>query len=40
VLISRSITSKIIKLPAEGFAWHAVVLSFVAVDGSPTNASA
>jgi hypothetical protein len=34
-----SITSKL-KRTAEGFSSHAVVLSFVAVDGSPTNSSA
>jgi hypothetical protein len=33
-------TSKIMMLPAEDFASRAVVLSFVAVDGSPTNSSA
>jgi hypothetical protein len=33
-------TRKIMKLPADGFASRAVVLSFVAGDGSPTNSPA
>jgi hypothetical protein len=35
LLISCSITAQIIKLPAEGFASHAVVLSFFAVIENP-----